>query len=271
MPNIQEILLETFRKLLEHLQNFAPKFLGALVLIIIGYVVAKLVSKLSKAALDKAGIDRLGEKLNQIDIVRKLGDIKLSIVISKSLYYFIMLVFLTAATETLGMKVLTDMVESIVNMIPKAVASVFMLILGVLIAEKLKQYIIKICKSMGIESGKLIANFAFFFFLIISIIASLKQIGIETGLLESSFNLILGGVIVAFAIGYGMASRDVLANILSSFYSKNKFKEGQVILIDDIKGEIISINNTSIVLKTGETQTILPLHMLQVKKIEILN
>ena len=48
----------------------------------------------------------------------------------------------------------------------------------------------------------------------------IKQAGIETSLLESSFNLIIGGLVLAFAIGYGFASRDVLTNILSNFYSK---------------------------------------------------
>ena len=100
-------------------------------------------------------------------------------------------------------------------------------------------------------------------------IASLKQAGIETSLLESSFNLIIGGVVLAFAIGYGFASRDVLMNILSNFYSKNKFKEGQVIEVNGVKGTIVSFDTTSLTLQTGETQTILPLNVLQKEKIEI--
>jgi small-conductance mechanosensitive channel len=104
---------------------------------------------------------------------------------------------------------------------------------------------------------------------VIALIASLKQAGIETSLLESSFNLIIGGVVLAFAIGYGFASRDVLTNILSNFYSKNKFKEGQVIEVNGVKGTIVSFDTTSLTLQTGETQTILPLNVLQKEKIEV--
>ena len=144
-----------------------------------------------------------------------------------------------------------------------------MFLIGVMIADTLKNAVINISKSLKIDSGKLLGNIVFFFFLVIALIAALKQAGIETSLLESSFNLIIGGIIFAFAVGYGMASRDVLANILSSFYSKNKFKEGQTVAIDGIKGEIISMDTTSITLRTGESQTIFPLNVLQTKNIEM--
>jgi len=270
MPNIQEILFQTFQKLLEQLFLFTPKVLGAIVLLIIGIIIAKIITNILQKGLEKTGFDKLGDKLNTIEIIQRFGSIKLSKLVSKTLYYFIMLVFVTAATETLGMKVLTDMVTSLVNLIPKLIASALMLLAGVMIADALKNSVINICKSLKIDSGKLLGNIVFFFFLIIALIAALKQAGIETSLLESSFNLIIGGIILAFAVGYGMASKDVLANILSNFYSKNKFKEGQIVVLDGVKGEIITIDTTSITLKTGESNTVFPLSILQNQKIEII-
>lgn len=269
MPNIQDILIDTFRKLLEQLTGFIPKFIGAAILFFVGKLVASLITKILQKGLEKSGFDNLGDKLNEIDVIKKFGEIKLSALIPKILYYFILLVFITAATETLGMKVLTDMVASLVTLIPKLIASAIMLFAGIMIADALKNAVINISKSLKIDSGKLLGNIVFFFFLVIALVAALKQAGIETSLLESSFNLIIGGIIFAFAVGYGMASRDVLANILSSFYSKNKFKEGQIVGIDGIIGEIVSMDTTSIILQTGETKMIFPLSILQTKNIEI--
>ena len=269
MPNIQDILIDTFRKLLEQLTGFVPKLLGATILLIVGSIVSKLVSRILKTALEKSGFDRLGDKLNKIDVISRFGELKLSLIVSKVLQYFIMLVFITASTETLGMQVLTDMVASLVNLIPKLIASAILLFAGLMIADTLKNTVINLCNSFKIDSAKLLGNIVFFFFFVIALIASLKQAGIETSLLESSFNLIIGGVVLAFAIGYGFASRDVLTNILSNFYSKNKFKEGQVIEVNGVKGTIVSFDTTSLTLQTGETQTILPLNVLQKEKIEI--
>jgi len=270
MPNIQDILLQTFQKLLEQLFLFTPKVLGALILLIVGVVVAKIITNVLQKGLEKTGFDKLGDKLNEIDIIKRFGLIKLSAFVSKTLYYFIMLVFLTAATETLEMKVLTDMVASLVNLIPKLIASALMLLAGVMIADALKNSVINVCKSLRIASGKLLGNIVFFFFLVVALIAALKQAGIETSLLESSFNLIIGGIILSFAVGYGLASKDVLANILSNFYSKNKFKEGQTIILDGVRGQIVAIDNTSITLQTGESNTVFPLSILQNQKVEII-
>lgn len=269
MPNIQDILIDTFRKLLEQLTGFVPKLLGAAILLIVGSIVSNIVSKILKTALEKSGFDRLGDKLNKIDVIARFGELKLSLIVAKVLQYFIMLVFITASTEALGMQVLTDMVASLVNLIPKLIASAILLFAGLMIADALKNTVVNLCNSFKIESAKLLGNIVFFFFFVIALIASLKQAGIETSLLESSFNLIIGGLVLAFAIGYGFASRDGLTNILSNFYSKNKFKEGQVIEVNGVRGTIISFDTTSLTLQTGDTQTILPLNVLQKEKIEV--
>ena len=163
MFNIQDILLTTFQKLITQLQEFVPNLVGAIILLLVGSFAAKFVTKLLKTALEKSGFDKLGEKLNQIDAIKKMGEVKLSVIISKTLYYFILLVFVTAATEKLGMKVLTDMVASLVNLIPKLIASALMLFAGVMIADALKNAVLGICKSLKIESGKLLGSIVFAF------------------------------------------------------------------------------------------------------------
>jgi len=60
-----------------------------------------------------------------------------------------------------------------------------------------------------------------------------------------------------------------MANILSSFYSKNRYQEGQTVQIDDVKGQILKVDATTMTLQTGATTTVFPLQTLQTKKIEI--
>jgi hypothetical protein len=268
MPNIQDILIDTFRKLLEQLTSFISSFIPAIIVLVIGIFVAKLIRKGLQTALSKANVDKLGDKLNEIDIIKKMGELKLSQLIPSILYYYIVLMFVQISTALLGMKALTDMVASVMVLIPKLIVASIMIFAGIMIAEALKNAVVNICKSLKIDSGKLLGSIVFSFFLIIVLIAALKQAGIETSLLESSFNLIIGGIIFAFAVGYGMASRDVLSNILSSFYSKNKFKEGQTVAINGVKGEIINMDITSITLRTGDSETIFPLSILQTKSVE---
>lgn len=270
LPELADVLRNTFQTLIDQFVEFVPRLLGAFIILLIGIGFARLVAFVIKRILGRVGFDKIGNRLNEISIIKQLKtEIKLSEIIAKVLYYFILLVFIKAATEKLGVAAISEMVASLINFIPKLIAAAIMLQVGVLVADALRSAVLSLCQSFNIASGRLLSMIVFVFFLIITVISALGQAGINTELLESSFNLIIGGVIFAFAIGYGIASRDVMANILSSFYTKNKYTEGQTIQIEDIKGEIIKIDTMSLTLRTGDTTTVIPLQALQTKKVEV--
>ena len=270
IPDLQEILTNIITGLINQLVNFIPRLISAIVILILGILVAKLARAVVRTVLAKIGIDRIGEKLNEIDLIRKMNtEIKVSSLLAQILYFFVLLIFATAATEMLGVVALTDLILGITNLIPKLIVAGLMLVVGILVADALKKFVISLCESFNISGGRMLGTIVFSFFLVIILINALGQAGINTELLESSFNLIIGGIIFAFAVGYGIASRDVMANIVSSFYSKNKYKTGQTIQIDDVKGQILAIDSTTLTLQTGLTTTIFPLQALQTKKIEI--
>ncbi|MBD2751730.1 mechanosensitive ion channel family protein [Spirosoma validum] len=272
LPELADVLRNTFQTLIDQFVEFVPRLLGAIVILLIGIGFARLVALIIKRILGRVGFDKIGNRLNEISIVKQLKtEIKLSEIIAKVLYYFILLVFIKAATEKLGVAAISEMVASLINFIPKLIAAAIMLQVGVLVADALRSAVLNLCQSFNIASGRLLSMIVFAFFLIITVISALGQAGINTELLESSFNLIIGGVIFAFAIGYGIASRDIMANILSSFYTKNKYKEGQTIQIEEIRGEIIKIDTMSLTLRTGDTTTVIPLQTLQTKKVEVFN
>jgi hypothetical protein len=272
LPNITEILRNTFNTLIGQFVDFVPRVLGCLVILAIGYLVARGVKILIIQVLSRIGFDRIGDKLNEIGIIKQLKtEISLSDIVAKIFYYYILLIFLTFAADTLGVDTITNMVLSLVNFIPKIIAGAVMLQIGVMLSDAIKTAVTALCKSFNIASAKLIGNIAFIFFLIITFLTALRQVGMETAMLESSFLLVIGGAVAAFAIGYGIASRDVLANIISSFYSRKNYKEGQVIRIDDVKGVITKIDNTSVTVVNDTTTTIIPLQLFQTKQVEIFN
>jgi hypothetical protein len=99
--------------------------------------------------------------------------------------------FITAATETLGVAAITEMVSSLVNFIPKAdCSSHYVAGRCILLADTLRgPRCLSVCQSFNIASGRLLSMIVFVFFLVITVISALGQAGINTELLESSFNL----------------------------------------------------------------------------------
>lgn len=269
-PSFTDTLVETFNDMIKSFMGFFYNLIGAVLILLIGWIVAKVVAAVTKKMLEQVGADKIGDKLNEIDAIKGLKlEIKLSSIISKVLYYFILIFMLRPAADTLGVPAISDMVKLLVEFIPKMISSALMLSAGIFLADALKNFVVTLCKSFNIAAGKLIGTAIFFFLLIIFVIQAVAQVGINTSLLESSFNLLVGGIIFAFAIGYGFASKEILLNIISSFYSKNKYKEGQLLEIDGTKGEVVAMDNTTITLKTEDSKTVFPLQVLQSKKVII--
>ncbi|MDP5140391.1 MAG: hypothetical protein NWP83_07970 [Spirosomaceae bacterium] len=267
LPNLKEVLINTLESFISKFIEFVPNLVVAMIVIIAGVFIGKLLAKVVDKVLEQIGFNKLGDKINEIEAIKKFDlDIKLSKVVGKVLYYFVLLVFIIAAADTLGVPAITSMVLLLVEFIPKIISAAIMMLVGVLLADILRKFVSDLCASFNIASGKLISSAVFFFVLTIVIIASLAQAGINTDLLEFKFSVLVCGIILAFSIGYGFASKEILLNIISSFYSKNKYKIGQIIEVDGVKGEVL---DTTISLKTGDQITVLPLRVLQTHKIII--
>jgi hypothetical protein len=270
LPNLKDILIDTFSKLIEQFSTFTSNLISAIVILLVGWIVAKTTSLIIKNVLSRLGIDKIGDRIKEIDAIKKFNlDFKLSKVISIIVYIFILLFLSVSAADKLGVPAISSMFLTLVNFIPKVIVASVMTLLGLFLSDLARNFVVSLCKSFNIASGKLIGMGVFFFLLFITVILALGQAGINTALLESSFNIIIGGMVFAFSIGYGLASKDILLNIMSSFYSKNKFSEGQVIEISGVKGKILKIDNTSLILDTNGSQTIFPLKVLQSEKVTI--
>lgn len=272
LPDLRGILANTLSKLIEQSSTFISNFISAILILGIGWLIAKGVAFVLKSFLSKIGLDKLGEKIQDMELLRKYDlDFKLSHVISMVVYVLIMLFLSVSAADTLGVPAISNMFLMLVNFIPKLIVAIIMTLLGLFISDLARKFVETLCKSFNIASGKLISMAVFFFLGFISIILALGQAGINTKLLESSFNIIIAALALAFSIGYGLASKDILINILSSIYSRKKFNEGDLVEIQGVKGTIIIMDNTNLILETDGVRTSFPLKVLQTEKITVFN
>ena len=263
-------MTSTLEQLISQIVAFTPKFMGALVILIFGIIIAKIVAGFIRKVLTKIKIDRFGEKLNEIEFIRKSNfNIKLSVIFSKFIYYFLFVFFLVAAADVLAMPAISDLVLGLFNLIPKLIVAFVFLIFGTLLAELIRSLMEATLMSLGISSAKIISNFIFYFLFINVVILAIAQAEINTEFLEQNISIIIGGGVLAFAIGYGLASKDVVANFLSSLYTKDKVKIGDIIEIDGDKGQVTELDKTSVTISTSEKKVIYPLKYLLNEKVSI--
>lgn len=258
--------------LIDNMISALPKIFGAIAVFIIGWIVAKMVRSMILVALQKMGIDKLGDKLNEIDIVDKANiKIKISSLLSTIIYYVVLLFVLIVSTDILDLEPVSNLVVGIFEFVPKLLVALIILVLGTLLADGLKTIVYTACNSLGIPSAKLISTFLFYFLLVNILVSALSQAEINTEFLSTNISILIGGLVLAFAIGYGLSSRNTMSNYLASFYTQERFKVGDRVTFDDATGHIVDINKTSMTLDTGNSKIILPLSKVTESKIEIHN
>lgn len=260
------------QEMLTTFSQSVPGFLSAVLIFVVGYIISKLVSRAVKKILIAMKVDALGEKLNEIEIVSKANvEIKLSSIFSKVFYYFILLFFMVAATDVLGMPAISDLVKGIFNLVPNLIVAAIVLIIGILFAEVIRGIVKTACESLGIPSGKMISMVIFYFIVINVLVSALTQAKINTEFLSQNISLVIGGAILAFSIGYGLASKDSVSNFLASQYLGDKVNVGDKLSIDGVEGQVIDIDKSSITLETSNGKAFIPLNHLSSGKVHILD
>lgn len=265
------IFNNAFKLIIDAFAVGIPNLIKALLIFGIGYYISKAITKVIQLILHRMGIDRLGDQLQSIDIVAKSNvDIKISMVISKIIYAFLILIFLVASTDILGLPALSNLVAQAIELVPNILVALAILIFGVIGADAVRKLVLSTCESLGIPSAKIIASFVFYFLFITIFLMALGQTKINTAFLEKNISIIIAGAVLAFSIGYGLASKDIVANFLAAGYSKKQFKIGDVVLMaDGTKGTITNLDNSVVEVTTEQSKVIFPIHKLLKEKVEI--
>lgn len=257
-------------ELLSRVTQATPNIIFAIIIAIVGWMVAKIIARIIKKILESLKVDSLADTLNEIEVVQKANvTIKPSVVISKVVYYLAVFITMIAATDMLQIESISNLMMEFMNYLPSLFSAVVFFLVGLLIADSIKGLLLTTCQSLGIPSAKAIASIVFYFILMIVTMSALDQARISTELINDSFLIIISGIVISFALGYGLASKEMMANFLASFYVKNKFEAGDRITVEGVEGQIETMDNKSFVLKTGNKKVVFPLSKLAHEKVEI--
>jgi hypothetical protein len=248
-----------------------PNLLGAFAVLIIGLIVSKMSRRLVRKMLKSIGADQLAERLNEIELLSN-NNIRLipSKLLSTVVYYFLLFIFVVAATDILNMEVISVLVGDILNYVPVVISALAVLVIGLFISDFLKNIVKTACDSLAIPAAGLISNIVFYFLFLNVVMIALAQAKIDTGFIQDNLSIILAGIVFAFAIGYGFASRNIVANFLASFYNKGKVSLGDHVEIDGVAGKVIAMDSSTITLDAKDRRVIIPLSKLTDKSIAIL-
>ena len=190
--------------------TFVPKFLGFLVILIVGYFIAKLIAKAANAILERVGFDRAVERGG---IKRALDRTKYdaSDILGKIIFYALFLIVLQMAFGVFGPNPISDLLEGVIAYLPKVIAAILILVIAFAIAAAVRELID--ATLGGLSYGRALANIAGAAIVVVGVFAALDQLqiapAIVTGLFYALLAIVVGSAVIAIGGGgiYPMRAR----------------------------------------------------------------
>ena len=254
MSNFKHLTAELevlVQNLAQHLSGTAPRIAGALALVLLGLALAFLARTLSRRIL--AGLHLRVPGFRRIqhgaDLQQSAGR-----TVGRVLFWMVLLFFVTAATEVMGLPVVSVWLSGIVLYLPRLLAAVLILFAGLLGGHFLRDLI----TSTRIAYANALGRLGQVSVLVVSALIAVDQAGLNVDFLTSVLLLVLGSCLLGSALTFALGARTTVANILASYYLQKTYRVGHRVRVGDFQGEIVEITATSILLETEEGRVSVP-------------
>ena len=211
IQQIQESLLNVLNTFL----SYIPQLIGAIVILVIGFLVARALQAVVSRLLRSIGFNQWMERggIKQFFDQAQTRETPAS-VLGKLVFWFVFIIALVMAADALGIPQVSAVLAQLVAYIPRVIAAILILILAALLANFLSSVV------RGATGSDILANIARYAIIVYAIFAAITQLGIAVELTAPTFLIVLGGVVLAAAIAFGIGSREVARDIVERAYGR---------------------------------------------------
>jgi len=251
-------LAGSVRRVAIQILDFMPSILGAVVLLLAGWGVARLLryatEKITEKTLVRLAHTRpMDTRIKQPDSYSAAPHIA-----SRIVFWVVMLFFILAAAEVLELKVISGLLSGITAYLPRLLAGVLILFMGLWFGEATHAVLARASVRMGIEQAEILGRLGQALVLLVVFSIAAGQIGIDNtvlvALIATLFGVLLGSIALAFSIG----AKTTIANMLGAQSIAQAYQTGDIVRIGDIEGKILRITRTSLILETAAGQALIP-------------
>lgn len=208
-----DVITEPIIDLWTSVVSVLPEIIGALLVFILGLIIAPILGSLARRLVRLIKIDELAEKAGVTDMFESV-DLKFTFsgLIGTLVRWFFVITFLIAAVDILGWERINQFLFEIVLYIPNVIVAVVILAIGMIAGKFVKDMVVKGMQAskMPINNPEILGAVAKYAIIVFAVLAALLQLGIA----ESLVQILFGGLVLAMALAFGLGGRDKAAKVL---------------------------------------------------------
>lgn len=220
-----QVFLVSSQEFLNEIAVTLPKIIGAILILLIGWIIAKLLKKAIVKLLKIIRLNTLSEKVG-IEKFLKEGGLKKTAadLIGSLFYWIIMLTVILAVFNSLQLNSAKELFNSIILFIPNIIVSLIILLFGLYAAKFISTVLSSSLKNMKDKAAGLIEKIAYYSIVIFTVFLVLGQLKIAQSIITNAFILAFGGICLAFGLAFGLGGKESAAEVLKNIKSQEKEK-----------------------------------------------
>ncbi len=209
-------IFNAFANALNLILTFIPRLIGFLVILLVGWIIATVVSKALTFILRKIGFDRMGERIGLTRFEQRMG-VKMDAagLLGKIVYWFLFLVFLVPAVDSLGLTSVSAILALVIGYIPNVFVAILVLFLGTLAATFVADLVRGATASANVGNPNVFANIAQFAIMGFVALIALEQLQIAPALINELFGAVVAAAALAFGLAFGLGGQDTARKYLA--------------------------------------------------------
>lgn len=212
---------DSLQKLWQGFVSFIPNLIGALIVFIIGWLIAGWVGKLIAVILRKVGLDRALSKTKWDEAMDK-ADFKTSMsdFIGALVKWVLVIAFLLAAVEILGMGEFAGFLHSIVSWLPNLIVAAAIFVVAIIAAEFIEKLVKAAVGKMNVRYVNMAGTIVRWAVWVFAALAILSQLGVGVTIIQTIVTGIVALVVIAGALAFGLGGKDMAKEWLESIKNK---------------------------------------------------
>ena len=205
--------------------NFLPDLLGAIIIFLVGIVLAKWVKALVVKVLGLVSLDKLVRSTGFNQFLTKAEiKVKVEAFLGEIVRWLIIAVFSIAAINVLGLTTVSAVLTSLLAYIPNIISAVLILTVGVMLAGLVENLVKGTVSQVEVKTSRLLSKIASYLVVIVAVLAAVNELGIAQSLINTLFTGLVATLTLGIGLALGLGGKDVISKLLMDWYTQFKKK-----------------------------------------------
>jgi hypothetical protein len=246
-------LVDSFKQAYDQVIQLAPNLLAMVVVVVAGYITARLIAQVFNKLSEKIGLQTAAEHSGLAESMRHMGiQRNVPAIVGTIIFWLLMCVFIMAAFNILGLEKLSAAMSDVVGYIPKLLVATVVVVVGLLIASFLRGVIASSADRLGVSYAQHLASGCYYVLALLTFIAAFNRLGLNFPLLDNLIMIACGGLAIGFGLSFGLGGRDVMAGILAGYYLRQRLAAGDHVQVGNMEGTVREVGPVATVIETDE-------------------